>query len=50
MPLPCDTRFEKGENKFGKRRVQTRADRVKKTTAHTLPSAPLELMNYNRFF
>ncbi len=35
-------RFEKGEKKLTKRRIWTQVDRVKKTTIHTLPPAPLD--------
>ncbi len=38
MLSPCDMRFEKGEKKV---RQKVGVDRVKKTTAHALPSAPL---------
>ncbi len=35
------------EKKFANRRIWTRVDRVKMSTAHILPSAPLELTTVN---
>ncbi len=49
MPLQCDVKFEKGEKKLGKRQFEPGSIASKKTTAHALPSAPLELMNHSRF-
>jgi len=43
----CDLKFEKGEKKFAKRRIQTRVDRIKMSRIYILPSAPLELMTAN---
>ncbi len=40
--------FEKGENKFAKRRIRTRVCCVKLSTTHMLPSAPLVLMIVDR--
>ncbi len=37
MPLRCDTRFEKGGKKFGKRRDWTRGLHGLKTEARTRP-------------
>ncbi len=41
-------RFEKEEKKFGKRRIQTRVDHIKKTMVRILPSTPLELRSDGR--
>ncbi len=35
------------KKKYAKRRNRIRVDRVKMSTTHTLPSAPLELMTVN---
>ncbi len=36
-------KFEKGEKKLDKRRIRTWVDRVKRSTTHILPSAPVEV-------
>ncbi len=40
--FPMRYEIWKGEKKLTKRRIWTQVDRVKKTTIHTLPPAPLD--------